>query len=228
MADRFRVRGLPSDLAGSDGQSDWEGVSGDADGRIFVLRETGSTVLVVSPTFEYERSVALRWEGRGEESLESLLLLADGHLLSASQGRPLRLLEFAPPGARSLGLGPTAVLPADQAMQLPPIPELHCVASWAIAADRVRSANDLATCGNHLFVLSSVSRCIARFRLPSPGSDGLEPDGARHLPEEIADGRDEKAEGLLVDGRLGILVGVDRRPGARGADVHELGRGWKD
>lgn len=232
-ADRFRVRGLPAALGGADGQSDWEGVAGDADGRIFILREAGATVLVVSPTFEYERSIQLRWDGRGEESLESLLLLADGHLLSASQGTPLRLLEFAAPGERALGLGPSAALPADQVMQLPRSSELHCVASWDISSAPARSANDLATAGDHLFVLSSASRCIVRLRLPSPGSgrlgsDRLEPDGVRHLPEELASSRDEKPEGLLVDSRLGILVGVDRRPGSRGADVHQLGHTWDD
>jgi hypothetical protein len=226
VADRTEVRGLPSSLTRSDGQSDWEGVAGDSAGRIFVLRETGSTVLVVSPTFEYERSVTLRWERSAEESLESLLLLRNGHLLSACQGRPLRLLEFAAPGEPPVG--PSALLPADQAMQLPDVPELESVASWEIPTDRVRSANDLATLGDHLFLVSSVSRAIARFRLPVPGSDALEPDGVRDLPRGIAAGHEEKAEGLLVDDRLGILVGVDRRPGARGAEVHELGRAWTD
>jgi hypothetical protein len=226
VADRFEVRGLPEDLTRSDGQSDWEGVAGDAAGHIFVLRETGSTVLVVSPTFEYERSVALRWETSAEETLESLLLLSDGHLLSACQGRPLKLLEFAAPGEPPVG--PSAVLPADQALQLPPGSELECVATWEIPTDRVRSANDLATYGDHLFLISSVSRAIARFRLPAPGSDALEPAGVRDLPKEVAAGRDEKAEGLLVDGRLGVLVGVDRGPGGRGAELYELGGAGTD
>src|SRR4029450_8095193 len=86
VADRFEVRGFPADLTRSDGQSDWEGVAGDGDGHIFVPPGPGSTVLVVSPTFEYERSVTLRWETSAEETLESLLLLRGGHLLSACQG----------------------------------------------------------------------------------------------------------------------------------------------
>lgn len=224
VAGRFPVRGLPDDLASAE-QSDWEGVAGDADGRVVVLRETGSTVLVVSPTFDYERSFTLRWEGSGDGSLESLLLLADGHLLSATQVKPLRLLEFAPPGDRPLA--PLAVLPADRPWRVPSGSELRCVASWEIPTDDVRSVNDLAAHGDHLFVISSASRRIARFRMPSPGSDGLDPDGVKKLPKKIADGRHEKAEGLLVDGRFGILVGVDRPPHARGADVYELGHAWK-
>lgn len=224
VADRHHVRGLPGDLDGSHGQSDWEGIAGDADGRVFILRETDSRVLVVSPTFEFERSITLHWDHRAESSLESLLLLSNGHFLSATQGRPLRILEFAAPGEGSVGSGRWALLPADQPMPLPSGSDVHCVSSWTITTDRVHSANDLALCGGYLFVLSSLSRCIARFRLPPRGSDALELDTAWPLPEDIADGHDEKAEGLVVDSGLGVLVGVDRRPGAHGSNLHELGR----
>jgi hypothetical protein len=222
VADRVEVRGLHGVLEESAGQSDWEGVAGDADGRVYLLRETGSTLVVLSPDFRFERALALRWETDGRNGLESLLLLRNGHVLSAAQEQPLRLLEFAVPGENPLGIGSPAMLPADQPMRLPHGRELHCIASWDLVGDAPRSANDLAVCGDHLFVISSVSRCVARFRLPTPEYDGLEPDGVWKLPDDVADGREEKAEGLLVDSRLGVLVGVDRRPGSRGPNLFSL------
>jgi hypothetical protein len=223
VADRHQVRGLPGDLDGSDGQSDWEGIAGDVDGRVFILRETDSRVLIVSPTFEFEGSVALRWDHQEETSLESLLLLDNGHLLSATQERPVRILEFAAPTAGSVDAGRWNLLPADRSMRLSPGSDLHCVASWAISTDRIRSANDLALSGQYLFVLSSLSRRLARFRLPAQGLDALELDAAWPLPDAITDDRAEKAEGLLVDDELGVLVAVDRRPGAPGPNLHDLG-----
>jgi hypothetical protein len=109
-------------------------------------------------------------------------------------------------------------------MHLSPGSDLHCVASWTISTDKVRSANDLALAGEYLFVLSSRSRRLARFRLPTREPDALELDDAWPLPDDIADGRAEKAEGLLVDSELGVLVAVDRRPGAAGPNLHDLGR----
>lgn len=217
-----RVRGLPGHLTGSR-QSDWEGVAGDAEGRVFILRETDASVLIVSPTFEFEGSVSLEWDHRDGTSLESLLLLADGRFLSATQETPLRILEFAVPGAAPTD-GRWTALPADRPMHLPPGSDVHCAASWEVATDRVRSVNDLALVGQHLFVVSSQSRTIARFRLPPQGEHTLELDAAWPLPDHVAAGRDDRAEGLLVDAELGVLVGVDRRPGTRGPNLHELDR----
>lgn len=224
-AERWDVTGLPEELRGSHGQSDWEGVAGDAAGRVFVLRETGSELLVLSPTFELETVVALRWEKDRGSTLESVLLLEDGHLLSITQERPLQLLEFAAPGAHFSDLGPTAPLPHDEPMRLPAGRELHAVASWALLDDRLQSANDLAVSGGRLFVISSLSRCIARFPLPRAETDILEPDSVWQLPKDVAAGHG-KAEGLIVDEEFGILVGVDRQPGERGPNLHDLGHTW--
>lgn len=94
-----RVRRLPDDLDGSAGGSQWEGVAGDADGRVIVLCERTSELLVLSPELEFERRIALRhdWERDGRTGLEAMLLLRDGHVLAAnsetrcgcwSSGRP--------------------------------------------------------------------------------------------------------------------------------------------
>lgn len=224
VAVRHHVRGVPDGLTGERGQSDWEGVAGDADGRVFILQESHSRVLVLSPTFEFEGSVSLDWDHRDGTSLESLLLLANGHFLSATQETPLRILEFAAPGAAAADLGRWTALPADRPMSLRPGGDVRCAGSWAVRTDSLTSVNDLALFGRHLFVISSRSRSVARFRLPPQGMEAVELDAEWPLPSHIAEGRDDRAEGLLVDAELGVLVGVDRRPGARGPNVYELDR----
>jgi hypothetical protein len=223
---RHRVTGLPDHLDGSGGHVDWEGVAGDATGRVVVLRESGSRLLVISPTFRYERSFELRWDGAAKASLESVLLLRDGHLLAATEYPPLRLLEFAAPGEGSLGPGREAALGPDQPMRLPPGPALECVASWDLADDRLASVNDLAVTDDHLVVISSRSRALARFRLPRDGGETLLPDSITPLPDTIANGRDERAEGLLVDRDLGVLVGVDRGHRGPGPNLFRLAPEW--
>jgi hypothetical protein len=223
---RHRVSGLPDRLDGSGGHVDWEGVAGDAHGRIAVLRESGSRVLVISPTFRYERTVTLAWDRAEKGGLESVLLLGNGHLLSATEYPPLRLMEFAAPGEPSQGLQREAALAPDRPMLLPSAPELHCVASWGIADDAVGSINDLALSDDHLVVVSSASRVLARFRLPRPGEEVLERETTVPLPDDVAGGRDAKAEGLLVDPDLGVLVGVDRPRGARGPNLFRLTPKW--
>ena len=219
---RHRVTGLPDRLDGSDGHVDWEGVAGDATGRVVVLRESGSRLLVLSPAFEHERTLHLRWDRTAKASLESVLLLREGHLLAATEYPPLRLLEFAAPGEPSLGLSPQAALGVDDRLHLPPGDELECVAAWAIAPDAgLDSVNDLAMTDAHLVVVSSRSRALVRLRLPAAGEETLAADGARPLGP-IARGPDERAEGLLVDPELGVLVGVDRGPGGHGADLYRL------
>jgi hypothetical protein len=225
-AARHRVTGLPDRLAGSGGHVDWEAVAGDATGRVVVLRESGSRLLVLSPTLRHERTLDLRWDPTAKASLESVLLLRDGHLLAATEYPPLRLLEFAAPGEPSLGLTPQAALGVDDRLQLPSGDELRCVASWAIAPDAgLDSVNDLAMTDSHLVVVSSRSRALVRLRLPRAGEDTLAGDGALALGE-IAQGHDERAEGLLVDPDLGVLIGVDRGPGGHGADLYRLDPPW--
>jgi hypothetical protein len=204
--------------------SQWEGIAGDVDGRVVVLRERSSELLVLSPGFHLERRIALRheWEDDEQAGLESLLLLRRGHVLSAKQRRPLTLLEFGPAGDDPLGLTPSTMLPVGESAQHAAAPELRCLAQWEFPGDALRSANDMAVHAGSLYVISSVARGIARVRLPVPATRPLVVDGWWPLPDGIADGPDAKAEGLIVDGDLGILVGVDSHDD--GDNLYQLDR----
>lgn len=215
-ADRRRVRphrvhGLPADIERSAAGSQWEGVAGDGEGRLVVLCERTSDLLVISPDFRFERRIGLRhpWRGDRQAGLEALLLLTNGHVLAAKQRSPLRLLEFGPAGDEPMGVSATSVLPTGAPAELSTADEVHCLATWRFADDRLRSVNDMAVDSGYLYVISSASRRIARVRLPLLADATVHIEGGWPLPDSVADGRDSKAEGLLVDERLGVLVGVD-------------------
>ena len=223
-AQHHRVRRLPEDLDRPDGGSQWEGVAGDGSGRVIVLCERTSELLVIAPDLRFERRIALRhdWQDDGRAGLESLVLMRDGHVLSAKQRDPLRLLEFGPSGDDPLGLTPATFLPAGEPARLSPVDELRCLATWKFD-DPLRSINDMAVHADRLHLISSAARRIARIRLPATGPVRVESWWS--LPDTVAGPRDAKAEGLIVDGQLGVLVGVDSHDDQD--NLHRLGRSWR-
>jgi len=222
-AAHHRVRGLPDDLDRAGGPQ-WEGVAADGAGRVVVLGERGSELVLLSPEFGFERRIRLRheWEGDRQAGLEALVLLRDGHVLAAKQRHPVRLLEFGPAGERPIGLVPTAALPAGEAFRPPRARELACLAGWGFADDDLPSVNDMSLQAGFLHLVSSASRRIARIRLPATGPVRVE--SRWPLPDAVTAGRDAKVEGLIVDDRVGVLVAVDSH---RDRDnLHLLGRSW--
>lgn len=136
----------------------------------------------------------------------------------------MRLLEFGPAGDRPIGLTPAAALPAGEPAELSPADELPCLATWRFADDTLRTVNDMSAHGGYLHLISSASRRIARVQLPA--ADPVRIDSWWPLPDAVTAGRDANAEGLLVDDRLGVLVGVDAHDDRD--NLHLLGRPWPD
>jgi hypothetical protein len=225
-AQHHQVHRLPDGLDRSGGGSQWEGVAGDGAGRLTVLCERTSELLVISPEFRFERRIRLRheWELDEQVGLESVVLLRNGHVLAAKQRRPLRLLEFGPAGDEPIGMTPSMALPADQPAQLSAATELHTLAAWSFADDTLRSINDIAAHAGCLYVISSRSRRIARIRLPA--SQPLRIESWWPLPADVAGSGDAKAEGLIVDDQLGVLVGVDSHDDE--PNLHRIGRSLPD
>ena len=197
-------------------------MAADAAGRMIVLCERTSELLVISPDFEFERRITLRhdWRRDGHTGLEALVLLRDGHVLAAKQRHPLRLLEFGPAGDRPIGLTTSAVLPAGEPALLSAADELRCLATWRFADDPLDSVNDMAAHAGYLYLISSASRRIARVRLPA--DEPVRIEGWWAWPDPVTGARDARAEGLLVDDRLGVLVGVDTHDNRD--NLYRLGR----
>jgi hypothetical protein len=206
------VQGLPDDLTAPNDSSQWEGIAGDATGRMFVLREESSELLVIHPDFRFQGRVRLRhdWELDRREGLESLLLLQGGHILSVRQRRPVTFLEFGPWNAEPMGVSRTTCLHPDDAFQCDPgLRELACVATWTLDEDEIGSINDLALDEGALLGISSKSRCVASIGKLHVRRRRTHVVETWSLPKGLVKGHDAKGEGLLADARLGTFIGID-------------------
>lgn len=201
--------------------SNFEGVGADGAGRVFVLREAESSIVVFNPRLtrieraiqfhidrppDLERDWGLDPNSRGE----GLLLLRNGHVLIAKQKEEPWLIELGPKGNSPGGLTDATLLPSGSEFELPDDGErLEVLAAWPVGG--VSSLNDLAVDGSgRLHVVSSLSVCIGRLSHDL----GVDAPAATfetwRLPREVvADRRDQKAEGLVHWAGHGWLVALD-------------------
>lgn len=218
-------------LAGDAGPSGFEGVACDGAGRVLVLQEGPSRVLVLAAGLAsleavVELAVAPGQPGFGREWAddenargEGLLLMARGHLLVAKQKAPVCLIEFGPPGDAPLGVRPRTMLPAGHGLALPRRPRGgtigYGVLGWWVPsgrdADRIESANDLALdAEGRVLLVSSRSRRIARMGRPlDPVSHEARIDDDWRLPDLPGRGR-PRPEALCVVPEA-VYVGLDSR-----------------
>ena len=217
-------------VAGGAGErSDFEGLAVDGAGRVLILQEGASRVLVLDPDLGAVRqtiSLVVRpedgpfardWTSREPESRgEALALLRDGRLLVAKQRDPVALVELGPSGAVARGFGPGRLATEDEPFALLSGDAVDYVVlrAWTLHDDAARvlpSINDLALDSRGcLHAISSLSRRIARLEgdVSAPG-DRVEVRDEWRLPDGVASGRDERAEALTLIADNLALVGVD-------------------
>ena len=137
------------------------------------------------------------------------MLLTNGHLLVAKQRRPVTILELAPSGEEPFGTarGP---LHGAEAFQAPAAgTELVTAASWEVEDDDVGSLNDLTLpLDGPLLGVSSRSRSVVELTDLEAGRPAVSVRRRWALPDDVVDA-DSRAEGLLVDARLGAFVALD-------------------
>jgi hypothetical protein len=154
--------------------SQWEGVTADGSGRVFVLQEHPGHVFVLAPGLgrldaALELDVPERdggWEQRWHEDKnargEALLLMRGGHVLVFKQKDPVALIEFAPNGDAPIAVDDDPFLPANGPFTVSD-GALRPVRSWEVDAP-LESISDASRVGGRVFVLSAKSRCIAGLR----------------------------------------------------------------
>jgi hypothetical protein len=236
-SDRHELwRKLPMDLVAESDGSQFEGVACDGAGHVLLLQEGPERVLILDPGLDRlvqairltvdpdEPEFGARWHEDDNARGEAMLLLRDGHLLIAKQRKPIRLIEFGPPGADPLGVSGDTMLPprAPYAMALASDGKVDfaVLASWGLAdgqdEDEFESINDMACdTEGRLFVLSSRSRrigCIEEKLRPNETHAKF----ARmwDLPEGTPGGEDDRPEALALPFPGAVLVGIDtKKPG---------------
>lgn len=225
-------RKLPMDVLASSDGSQFEGVACDGEGRVLVLQEGPERVLVLSRSLDTllhtirlivdpeDPDFGAKWHEDDNARGEGMLLLRDGHLLIAKQRKPIRLIEFGPPGADPLGISPDTLLPAGEPYELPSGDDevqFAVLAAWRLAdgedEDAFESINDLACdAGGRLFLLSSRNRRIACIE------EALRTDEQHarfaqvwDLPDGTPGDEDNRPEALALPFEGAALVGIDTK-----------------
>jgi hypothetical protein len=184
--------------------SQWEGVTADGSGRVFILQEHPGHVFVLAPELgrlddAFELEVPGRqagWERSWHEDKnargEALLLMRGGHVLVFKQKDPVTVIEFGPERDAPIDVGGDPFLPADETFAVSDLP-LHPMRSWELDAP-LESISDASRVGGQIFVLSARSRCIAALGPLGQGGEPVRLDGDPwSLPDDVA-----QPEGLVV------------------------------
>jgi len=219
--------------------SEFEGVASDGAGRVFVLQEGPSRVLVFDPTMAVlEHAITLKveadhpdigaaWTQRPNARGEGVLLLKSGHLLLAKQRDPVRVIEFGPVGDAPLGYAPGSAPAEGEPFVVAggETSELEVLATWRLeSSGPIESINDLAVGGDgRLHFVSSRSRCIGWLEGDLLPGEDMVGASAAPLPAELFADDEDKAEGLVFIEGFGWLVALDLQRAA--PNLHQLALG---
>lgn len=211
-------------ITGAPGGSEFEGVTCDASGHVFVLQERASRVLVLAPGLDVVRATiqlevdpaqpgyGAAWRDDPNARGESLQVLPNGHLLVAKQKDPMVLLEFGPAGDAPGGLVATGLGRSGHPFRFPASAAPYVVlADWTVSAGAgVRSLNDFSVDdAGRLYCVSSRSRSIVRFAAAAVAAATVQVAERWELPLALFDGNDRKAEGLVALAGPAFLVAFD-------------------
>jgi hypothetical protein len=201
-------------------QSEWESVSSDAAGRLYILQEDPARIVVVSPGLDAiearidlevraKDGLDLRWERDANARGEGLLLLKNGHVLVVKEKQPLRVIEFAPPEKPAEGYAAGSAI--EPSGEFPRPARLVAVHAWSFAATAAGAIDDASginvDADGVLYVLDELRRSIGRVgRTLGTGSREIELRESWRLPPPI-----EQPEGMVFDAERRPLIAIDRK-----------------
>ncbi|NUO51184.1 MAG: hypothetical protein HOV80_20185 [Polyangiaceae bacterium] len=203
-------------LLGEKGASQWEAVTTDGAGNVYILEETPGGVLGFPQSLDSflgridlevdDDSLVPGWGKQKNSRGEGLILLENGRILVAKEKGPPMLVEFAPQGAEAAGVSADLLNP--KVFSFHAGTTFYACASWSLEGV-VEDVSDISsTRDGRLFAISDKSREILRIDLPLVPGEPLRVVDRRLLPSVV-----NKAEGLIIlpDGRA--VVGSDEAQG---------------
>ncbi len=204
------------------GGSGFEGVAADGDGRVFILQEEHSRLLVFSQDLRkllhvlalevpQHSSIAAAWAKDVNEHAEGLLLLRDGHVVVAKQKNPAAFLEFGPENDEPLGVSSATALSDTEPFALPQTEDgrLVALASWALEGERLPTINDIALgADGRVYVISAKGQMIARLEKHLQPTERVKLGKVWKIEGKLPEGDDARPEGLAFVGGA-TVIGID-------------------
>lgn len=207
--------------------SQWEAVSCDNRGHVFILKEKDSVISVFDSklknvvqriTLDYDKEVPEGWKDEENSRGEGMVLLRNGHILIAKEKKPALLVEFGPKGDKALGVSAQTFLPPGQAFALRSGSSTRYTAlkTWPLsskAAEKIGDMSELAVDGRgNLYALGQENRGLFRLAIRSDCSKDNSTKDERvcviaewSLPEKII-----YPEGLVFwNGTLPLIASDD-------------------
>ena len=183
--------------------SNWEALTIDGRGRIFLLQEHTQSVVVLNRDMNrVERVLHFNFAdtfpkliARGSKKFsknalgEGLLLLKNGHILVAKEQYPMALVEFGRRGDKARGLSAATLLGPEESFQDPAGDELQVdlepLAYWILSGHSKCDISDLDhDAAGQLLVLSQACRQIGLIKQLVPGREAVVAEYL-NLPHEI-------------------------------------------
>lgn len=217
---------LAKDIHGkAKSQSNWESVFSDSTGRVFILRENPPEVQVLSSALDrVERKIVLKipaestlaqgWDRDLNAQAEGLTPLSNGHILVVKEKDPLRIIEFAPNGAKASGYKAGLSLERGGVFPLPSSAgdiEYVPVAVWEPKGDLESLIEDASGLNvgpdEELFLLSDQRGMIGRIgKTLKPGKSKIKIAQLWSLPSEL---KQPEALAFGLDGQ--VIVAIDTK-----------------
>ena len=203
----------------------WESIASDATGRLFLLQEEPSRIIVLNK--ELNKIIhnielvitdhlkdSLQWGVKKNSAAEGITLLKNGHILITKEKKPFRLVEFTNRKNQALGynkklsLENKGVFPlSSKSKKL----KLYSNYFWKLKLDDEEKLKDVSGINidnnNEVYLLSDKSHVISHLGdTLSVDKDTLELKKVYALPDEF-----DKAEGMVIDLKKRAIIGVDKK-----------------
>lgn len=213
-----RTIDLAKKMPRREAHSQWEAIAIDGRGRVAMLAEGPARITVFDETLDRvlreielvpRGDVAVAWKKHENAKGEGLVLLANGHVLVASERDPAAIVEFGPEGDAPSGYAGRS-REAAQRVEFPLHDELVSLEMWPLSKKALDHAPDVSELSldeeGNLYLLSDEGRCFAKVRLPlSPDDEHTKLERVFRFDDDV-----EKPEGLAFVSASRVAVASDR------------------
>ena len=203
----------------------WESIASDATGRLFLLQEEPSRIIVLNKElnkiiYNIELVItdrlkdSLQWGVKKNSAAEGITLLKNGHILITKEKKPFRLVEFAHKHDQALGYNKNLSLENGGVFPLNSEKnelQFYSKYFWKLKGDDEDKLKDVSGINidnnNELYLLSDKSHVISHLgNTLSVKNSHLELKSIYALPSYF-----DKAEAMVIDSKKRAIIGVDKK-----------------